>query len=77
MNESAIAKRLAPVWKRGREGLGWTQMDAAKAIKCSPSEISSYEHGKRLPGVPRFVVMCKVYKLNPGRLLLDVAAGIR
>jgi len=47
-------------------------MDVAEAIGCSPSEISAYEHGKKLLTVPRLAALCSIYKINGSKLLKEV-----
>jgi transcriptional regulator with XRE-family HTH domain len=68
-----IAERIGPEFKAARERKGWTQTQAALEIGCSATEVGAYENARKTPSFSRFLQICKVYGLNPGKLMVLAA----
>lgn len=51
--------------KKKRNGLGLTQKQFAKKAETSPQMIINYEKGYVEPSYRKFLMICKLLKLNP------------
>lgn len=64
-----MGRRLRERLIKARKAKGLTQTDLARALGKSQSFVSNYERGERRLEVVEFILMCRVLKVEPGKII--------
>lgn len=61
--------KLSGILRDLRESRHYSQKTLAVRLGCSPSLVSSYETGERLPSLPMLIALADVYRVSTDYLL--------
>lgn len=67
--------KLQKILRQLREANGYSQKLVAARIGCSPSIVSSYETGERLPSIHNLIALADLYHVSVDTLLGRKAAS--
>ncbi|HEV2866378.1 MAG TPA: helix-turn-helix transcriptional regulator [Allosphingosinicella sp.] len=70
-----LARELCRLLIEAREAAGLNQTQLGKAVGRSQSFVSNYERGQRRLDLPDLILICRVLRVEPADLLVQLVSG--